>query len=140
MKNREHSLFYANDPTELRANIARLINLKYFVKRCSPHHLKVERVNFWPTTGSIQIDGQPRRPERGWSAFLALLTAEYPRVARTRSDFPNACARPAVRNGFPAESADVKFLVLDMGEGATLPSKKLSSEMTVILPCRGSIS
>jgi hypothetical protein len=131
---KKRPLFDDDDPDEWKRNITRLIKLGYFVRRCGPNHVRIERVNFWPTTGSIQIDGQARRPERGWEALLALLTAVCPRPARTRSHLSKASTRPNFGGGSPIDPVDVKVVVLDLGESVTMPPEKVPTEITLILP------
>lgn len=79
-------LFYDSDTTELRANIVRLIKLGHFVRRCSPHHLRVERVNFWPTTGRIQVDGEISHQKRGWHELFGVLAE----ISRSKWHRPSA--------------------------------------------------
>lgn len=50
---------------------------------CSPHHLKVGRLNFYPGRGTIFRDEDTNpRTERGLPAFVALLTSQRSRLAR----------------------------------------------------------
>lgn len=73
-KKSEPTLFFDGDSIELRTNILRLVKLGYFVRRCSQHHLRVERVNFWPSTGRIQVDGEISHQKRGWHEFFRVLS------------------------------------------------------------------
>ena len=79
---KEPILFYPNDPPELYLLISKLIDRKYYVRRPSKNHIKHRAINYYPSTGTITIDGRGRRTEKGADAFLALVENEYPKRAR----------------------------------------------------------
>lgn len=61
---------------------------------CSPEHLKVDNVNFWPGTGRIHVDGAPTsHPERGLTVFIGYVTrarresAATPTAPELEADF-----------------------------------------------------
>jgi hypothetical protein len=72
-------LFYPGDDKETSDLINAMIAAKYFVNRLSQVHLKFKTFNYFPTTGTITIDGEGRYPEKGAKAFLELLKDRYPR-------------------------------------------------------------
>lgn len=43
------------------------------VVRCGPNHLKVGDANFYPSTGTFYVDGQPREAAKGVKAFIEFL-------------------------------------------------------------------
>jgi hypothetical protein len=45
------------------------------VRRCSPTQIRVDPLNFWPDTGSANINGSHALPERGLAAFQRLVAA-----------------------------------------------------------------
>ena len=47
-----------SDFPELRERYQQLEKLGYSVQRCTPHHIKVGPVNWFPSTGKITIDPQ----------------------------------------------------------------------------------
>lgn len=79
------SLYYRDDEDYVRELIWELIRRKRYVRRESKHHIKVRQVNYWPSTGTITIDGEGRYPEKGEQALLALLDKRYPKP-RSKSD------------------------------------------------------
>lgn len=89
---KEPILFYPDDAPELYLLISKLIDRKYYVRRPSKHHIKHRALNFYPSTGTITIDGRGRHSEKGPDAFLALVEKEYPKHHRTRG---SRRARPA---------------------------------------------
>lgn len=80
------TLYYRDDDDFIRELIWELIRRKRYVRRESKHHIKVREVNFWPSTGTITIDGEGRHPEKGEQAFLALLEKRYPKPPREGGD------------------------------------------------------
>ncbi|MHC2584199.1 hypothetical protein [Bradyrhizobium diazoefficiens] len=83
-------LYYRDDEDFIRELIWELIRRKRYVRRESKHHIKVRKVNFWPSTGTITIDGQGRHHETGTEAFLNLLDSHYPkRLAPKINPFEN---------------------------------------------------
>ena len=51
--------------------LKKLKELNFWFTVHSPHHLKVGNVNYWPSTGSIVVDGAPEAcPERGLDALI----------------------------------------------------------------------
>ncbi len=133
MKKCRHPLFYDNDSIELRANILRLVKLRYFVKRCSPHHLRIERVNFWPTTGTIHVDGEAPRHDRGWDALIALLTAVCPKPAYQRSKPHRVLARPDLESRSPIDLVDNDVLRVDLSGSVTTPTEEDPTEIAIVL-------
>ena len=72
-------LFYKDDEDFVRELIWELIGRKRYVRRESKHHIKVRKVNYYPTTEIITVDGQGRHYETGVEAFMRLLDARYPK-------------------------------------------------------------
>ena len=70
-------LFYKDDTPEVSDLINQLIELKYYVDRPDPSHLKIGRVNHWPSTGTITIDGEGRYEGNGTAALIALLVERF---------------------------------------------------------------
>lgn len=75
---KEPTLFYPDDSPEFYVLITNLIQRKYYVKRTSKHQVKHRAVNYYPSTGTITIDGIGRHPGKGEEALLALLEQMYP--------------------------------------------------------------
>ncbi len=61
------------DTIELRKQIRKLQDLGYNVRRCSPHHLKIGAVNYFPSTGVITTDPKHRQSAKGFDALLKVL-------------------------------------------------------------------
>jgi hypothetical protein len=73
------ALFYDTDTPAMIESIERLRELKYFIRRDDRIALKLGRVNFWPSTGTITIDGEGRHVGgRGLDDLLALLAERFP--------------------------------------------------------------
>jgi hypothetical protein len=73
-------LYYPDDEAHVRELINEAIRRKRFIKRESKHHLKHRKVNYFPSTEVITIDGQSKRHDKtGPNAFLELLDEMYPR-------------------------------------------------------------
>jgi hypothetical protein len=51
----------------------------------APDFAAPAQVNYWPSTGTITIDGEGRHPEKGEQALLALLEKRYPKP-RSKGD------------------------------------------------------
>jgi len=131
MNKRSRPLSYPNDSFELKANICHLIQHKYYVTRCSQHHLKIERVNFWPSTGKIQVDGERSRPERGWAALLALLKALYPRRAAAPCEQCRALTEATLNNDSPRGASNDKApFTIDLD---TMPTEEGPSQIAIVL-------
>lgn len=97
-KTKEPILFYPDDLPELYLLISKLIDRKYYVRRPSKHHIKHRALNFYPSTGTITIDGRGRHMEEGPDAFLALVEKEYPkhhRIRGSRRTHPEKSPAPA---------------------------------------------
>ena len=63
----------------MRESIEKLRELKYFIRRDDRIALKLGPVNFWPSTGTITIDGEGRHDGgRGLDDLLALLAERFP--------------------------------------------------------------
>lgn len=43
------------------------------IVHCGPNHLKLGDANFYPSTGTFYVDGQPRQPGKGVKAFIEFL-------------------------------------------------------------------
>jgi hypothetical protein len=43
------------------------------LRRPSPYQLKVGRLNYWPTKGTLIFDGERAMPRRGFEAFKQLV-------------------------------------------------------------------
>ncbi|RTL50068.1 MAG: hypothetical protein EKK40_13825 [Bradyrhizobiaceae bacterium] len=75
-----NNLFRENDPPEMTEAINAIIAAKHFVKRPASSHLKMRKVNYFPTTGTITVDGEGRaKPERELEHLIPLLNKMYPR-------------------------------------------------------------
>lgn len=92
---KEPILFYPDDPPEFYALISDLIERKYYVRRASKHQVKHRAVNYYPSTGTITIDGKGRHPGKGPEALLVLLEQMYPRRRRGGADAPSAPPPPS---------------------------------------------
>jgi hypothetical protein len=99
-------LYYGDDEGFIRELIWELIRRKHYVRRESKHHIKVRQVNYWPSTGTITIDGEGPHPEKGEQALLALLDKRYPKPRRKGED------RQAI-SPEPSPSAPIFNLNLD---------------------------
>jgi hypothetical protein len=74
----ESPLFYNDDTPETVELIHGLIRRKYFTQRPSKSHIKVGPVNFWPTTGTISVDGRGRAVEKGADFLMQILAKHFP--------------------------------------------------------------
>jgi hypothetical protein len=73
------ALFYDTDTPAMIEAIEKLRELKYFIRRGDRITLKLGRVNFWPSTGTITIDGEGRYDGgQGLDDLLALLAERFP--------------------------------------------------------------
>jgi CheY-like chemotaxis protein len=79
-------LIYPDDDPYTWELIKELIERKRFVRRESKYHLKHRKVNYFPSTEVITIDGRGRHPETGPDAFLELLDQLYPRRLPAKLD------------------------------------------------------
>jgi hypothetical protein len=79
-------LHHRDDEGFIRELIWEIIRRKHYVRRESKHHIKVREVNYWPSTGTITIDGEGRHPEKGEQALLALLQNRYPKHRDTSKE------------------------------------------------------
>ncbi|HWA17718.1 MAG TPA: hypothetical protein VG757_01865 [Devosia sp.] len=71
-KKLHHALHNPEEGEEIGAMIKAFDRKGIEIKRVSPHQLKSGKVNFWPSTGTIVIDGQSRSKYRGPNNFLML--------------------------------------------------------------------
>lgn len=99
-------LYHRDDEDFIRELIWKLIRQKRYVRRESKHHIKVREVNYWPSTGTITIDGEGRHPEKGEQALFALLDKRYPKLRNKSED-----AQPISPE--PSSSAPIFNLNLD---------------------------
>ena len=80
-----------------------LRRLGFGYERPSPHQLKVGKVNFYPSTGTIQVDGEPaRRPETGLPEFQRLIEGmlrNRRRGGAAAAAWPPSAAAPAKSPG-----------------------------------------
>ena len=76
---RSKTLFYPDDSPEVCLLIMKLIEDKYYVTRASKHQIKHGKVNYYPSSGVITIEGEGRHTEKGPHALLALLEQRYPK-------------------------------------------------------------
>jgi hypothetical protein len=54
--------------------LKKLKELGFWFTVCSPHHVKVGNVNYWPSSGCIFVDRAPEAfPERGLDALIQYL-------------------------------------------------------------------
>lgn len=66
-------LYYDDDSHAICAAIKVLLAKKYYVRRPSKFQLKLDDVNFYPTTGKITIDPYTVHNERGLKSLVELL-------------------------------------------------------------------
>jgi hypothetical protein len=78
INSRPRKLFYDNDDPEISKLIHHLLSLKYFINRTTQFHIKIGPVNFFPTTGTITIDGEGPSTDKGQESLLSLLAQKYP--------------------------------------------------------------
>jgi hypothetical protein len=100
-------LIYPDDDPYTWELIKELIERKRFVRRESKYHLKHRKVNYFPSTEVITIDGRGRHPETGPDAFLALLDQLYPRRRPAEPD------PLALRDEEPPQSSLISDISLD---------------------------
>jgi hypothetical protein len=80
--------------------LKRLKGLNYWFTVFSPHHLKVGNVNYWPSTGTLFVDGAPEAcPEEGLDALIRHLDRQQHKIDAKvdpdpRSDKPSAKTPP----------------------------------------------
>lgn len=79
-------LFYPDDNPLICELIKELIERKRFVRRESKHHIKHRKLNYFPSTEVVTIDGTGRHPETGPDAFLELVEEMYPRRRQGKPD------------------------------------------------------
>jgi hypothetical protein len=72
MPRNTHPLRLPNDPPEMRAAIERLEQYDG-LRRTSVYQLKIGDVNFYPGTGSVQIDRLAAQKKKGIEEVLRLL-------------------------------------------------------------------
>ncbi|WP_407167920.1 hypothetical protein [Bradyrhizobium sp. ORS 111] len=101
-------LYYRDDQDFVRELIWELIKRKRYVRRESKYHIKVRDVNFWPSTGTISIDGEGRHPAKGAQALLALLDERYPKRRGRNED---AEANTSDTSGSSSSSAAPVFWI-----------------------------
>lgn len=89
---KEPILFYPDDDPDLYLLVSKLIDRKYYVRRPSKHHVKHRALNYYPSTGTITIDGGGRCAEKGSDAFLALVEREYSKRHRHGKLAPSTVA------------------------------------------------
>lgn len=81
-------LFLAEDTPETKAIINWLRDSKIHFVRKTRHHIKIGPINFYPATGTIYFDDEPKaRPERGLDALKELLTSTKKGGAATTREF-----------------------------------------------------
>lgn len=78
-------LFHKDDEAWIWELIKELIARKYFVTRPSKNQLKHRKVNYYPSTDLITVDGEGRHSTSGPQAFLDLLEQMYPKRNRPQS-------------------------------------------------------
>jgi hypothetical protein len=61
------------DTPKMRAAIDTLQAHGANVTRCSPYHLKIGHINFYPDTGKINLDGHKAYKDRGLDVLLSIL-------------------------------------------------------------------
>ncbi|RTL51767.1 MAG: hypothetical protein EKK40_09620 [Bradyrhizobiaceae bacterium] len=80
-----NKLFRDNDPPETTEAINVIRESGYFVERQrnNDHHLRIRKVNYYPTTGTITVDGQGKaKPKKGLVHLIELLLEMYPKKTR----------------------------------------------------------
>jgi hypothetical protein len=88
------SIFFKDDTPETVELIKRLISLKYFVKRPEKKQLKIGPVNYWPTTGTITVDGGRRIVQKGTETLMRVLAKEFPpHTSHTRKRYVTQAAQ-----------------------------------------------
>jgi hypothetical protein len=86
MNKRIGPLFFEGDPPEWRRWIAVLrLDLKYYVKRCNEHHIKIGKINFWPVKGTISVDGREGVERGDWLGFVRIVLKTYPRYSNEQT-------------------------------------------------------
>ena len=86
-------------------------------RRKSRYHLKHRKVNYFPSTEVITIDGRGRHPETGPDAFLDLLDQLYPRRRPAKPD------PLSLRDEEPAPSSLILDISLDSGDDMGNPAR-----------------
>lgn len=83
-KKSPNKLFQENDPPETTEAVNAILEVGYYVERQkNSHHLKVRKANYYPTTGTITVDGDGKaKPEKGLEHFIWLLREMYPKKPR----------------------------------------------------------
>ena len=66
-------LYYDDDSPAISMAIKVLLAKKYYIRRPSKFQLKLDDVNFYPTTGKITIDPYTVHNERGLKSLVDLL-------------------------------------------------------------------
>ncbi|MCJ2072963.1 hypothetical protein MKK75_29920 [Methylobacterium sp. J-030] len=105
-------------------------------ERVSTHHVKIARVNFFPTTGNITIDGGgPALPQSGLTALQALLSTTV------TGEAPNGRVNEINELSSPETASEplsnVKFQAFDdvvQGGGPTQSANALAAPMRRRLP------
>lgn len=66
-------LFHEQDTPEQRRQIAELERRGFPVRRMTQYHVKIGKVNYYITKGTITIDPTIRHAEKGFESLLQLL-------------------------------------------------------------------
>lgn len=112
-------LFYNSDDPETSAFIKHAISKKYFVERHTRYHIKIGPMNFWPTTGTISIEGGPHAAGKGFDAAYALLKNISPKVTHSyvTKQSPLVISHPILSLSLdddPGEETNVGRAIIDI--------------------------
>jgi hypothetical protein len=109
------SIFFKDDTPETVELIKRLISLKYFVRR--PEQIKIGPVNYWPTTGTITVDGGRRIVQKGTETLMRVLAMEFPpHTSHTRKRYVAQTAQTEWRPEQIAKLEDMMFTQTELAE------------------------
>jgi hypothetical protein len=82
----ELPLHNRNDTTQMRDTIDVFDRERLAVTRKSPHHLKCGPLNYWPSTGKIHFDDQPKIAEKGLDALRISIDKHRKRLPHLRDE------------------------------------------------------
>ena len=103
--------FRTSDSAEMREAIKRLVDLKIYVLRPTAFQLKTKRgVSFYPSTGTIVVDGLGRLPEHGLDALIRYIAPSERRVTSARSRLDLDVSDPRDESSPPFEPLTINLL------------------------------
>lgn len=68
--------FQLDIPRSVKDTEDRLVQLGIPFDRHGPYHLKIGYINYYPSKGSVMIDGQPKFKGKGFTFLLEVLKRE----------------------------------------------------------------